>query len=642
MKIRRLILENFRRYQGRHEISVGGFTTIIGKNDAGKSTVLEALDIFFGGGTKIDGDDLSINTEGKEIRIGVVFDEFPHEIKIDRGASTSLAAEYLLNKDGLFEVHHIFNVGLARIVPEKVVISNHPSAIPVDNLLELKNTELKSLVKTEKLESECNLNNNPSMRQALYNAYSGKLQITEKAISLSKGDAANVWKSLEMYLPIYTLFKSDRVSSDQDPEAQNPMKAAINKAVANLSEDLEKVTEQVRIMVEKTANRTIEQMKESFPDMKLASELTPKFQDPKWSSIFKIELAADDGVPLNKRGSGVRRLILLSFFQAEANRKRQEGSASDEDKIPIIYGIEEPETSQHPDNQARIVDALESVVSNGDQVLITTHNPSLAKLLPVNSICFIDEEDGRIRIRESSDEVMTTVVDTLGIHATEISSMNVKVAVMVEGKSDIDALKNFYDVLSSNGDIEKFDLDSVFWIIGGGGNVKDWVELRNLDALNIPQVIIIDSDRGALSDPISSKAQYICDMTCDDNSVCAFVTEKREIENYLHPDVVERVSNGTITLDSELDFDYDRIPVQLGKAIQKAKGNKKVHFAPTDRDGKILSDPLGAGTSHCKKVITSYLFGKMTAEEIKQRSLLSDESSEIVNWIKAINDFISK
>lgn len=37
----------------------------------------------------------------------------------------------------------------------------------------------------------------------------------------------NVWDNLKLHLPTFALFKSDRESRDQDPEAQNPLKAAV-------------------------------------------------------------------------------------------------------------------------------------------------------------------------------------------------------------------------------------------------------------------------------------------------------------------------------------------------------------------------------------------------------------------------------
>jgi predicted ATPase len=53
----------------------------------------------------------------------------------------------------------------------------------------------------------------------------------------------------------------------------------------------------------------------------------------------------------------------------------------------IIYAVEEPETSQHPDAQKMIVNTFrEMTEKNGCQVIITTHVPGLAGQLPLKSL----------------------------------------------------------------------------------------------------------------------------------------------------------------------------------------------------------------------------------------------------------------
>ena len=49
MQIKSVILENFRGYRDRQTINISDFTAFVGKNYVEKSTVLEALDIFFKG-----------------------------------------------------------------------------------------------------------------------------------------------------------------------------------------------------------------------------------------------------------------------------------------------------------------------------------------------------------------------------------------------------------------------------------------------------------------------------------------------------------------------------------------------------------------------------------------------------------------
>ena len=47
VKLREIILKNFRGYYVETRITIDDLTALIGKNDVGKSTILEALDIFF-------------------------------------------------------------------------------------------------------------------------------------------------------------------------------------------------------------------------------------------------------------------------------------------------------------------------------------------------------------------------------------------------------------------------------------------------------------------------------------------------------------------------------------------------------------------------------------------------------------------
>ena len=50
LKIKTLKVKNFRGYKDETVIDFENFTVFVGKNDVGKSTILEALDIFFNDG----------------------------------------------------------------------------------------------------------------------------------------------------------------------------------------------------------------------------------------------------------------------------------------------------------------------------------------------------------------------------------------------------------------------------------------------------------------------------------------------------------------------------------------------------------------------------------------------------------------
>lgn len=89
-------------------------------------------------------------------------------------------------------------------------------------------------------------------------------------------------------------------------------------------------------------------------DKELSNTLNPDFKsEPKFDSLFKLSIKSDDGISINKRGSGVRRLILLNFFRAEVERKLHDSNSQN-----VIYAFEEPETSQHPKHQEMLINSF--------------------------------------------------------------------------------------------------------------------------------------------------------------------------------------------------------------------------------------------------------------------------------------------
>ncbi|MGI6528442.1 MAG: AAA family ATPase [Clostridia bacterium] len=112
MKLKEVIIKNFRGYSHETRIRIDAITALIGKNDVGKSTILEALDIFFNQ-TKIDLKDKNVFLTDEDTEIGCSFDELPEEIVLDERVSTSLSREHLLNEQGYLEIRKKYsNKGL--------------------------------------------------------------------------------------------------------------------------------------------------------------------------------------------------------------------------------------------------------------------------------------------------------------------------------------------------------------------------------------------------------------------------------------------------------------------------------------------------------------------------------------------------
>jgi len=396
MKIKKVRIENFRGYETETTIEFGNLTVFVGQNDVGKSSILEALDIFFNenkGTIKIDKDDINKKCRingNNEIKISVVFEELPDSLTLDSTNPTTLQDEYLLQPDGTLEVVKRYpNAG-----KEKVFIkANHPNNPDCAELLLKKNSDLKKLL-TDEIECE-DKTKNAVIRKAIWNHYSDDLQLEEIEIELAKLDAKNTWEQLKNYMPLYSLFQSDRKNSDGDSEVQNPMKIAVQEILKDdtLKTSLDKVAEEVEKKLIEVSTKTLEKLNEMNPE--IADSLTPVIPSPdslKWIDVFKsVSISSDEDIPINKRGSGVKRLVLLNFFRAEAERRKSQ------ENIPsIIYAIEEPETSQHPNHQRKLIEAfIELSKADNTQVLMTTHSPSIVKLLDFEHLHLVRNNNGK-------------------------------------------------------------------------------------------------------------------------------------------------------------------------------------------------------------------------------------------------------
>lgn len=570
MKIKKLILKNFRIFKEITTIDFDNLTVFIGKNDIGKSTILEVLEIFFNdkdARIKIDKDDLSKGADSSEILIGVVFEDLPKELIIDTTVETNLKEEYLLNKDGNLEIHKIYSNGKLK---ETSILANHPNNPNLKDLLSLKISELKTRAQDLSIDlSEEDKRVSSKIRKAIRENINEEIELEEISILVDKEGAKQIWEQLKNYMPLCALFQSDRENVDQDSEVQDPMKIAIKKILRGeeLQVKLERIQKEVETTITEIANQTIEKLNEMNPE--IAQELKPEIPGPKWESVFKgITISSDEGIPLNKRGSGVRRLILLSFFRAEAEKKKEERNVPN-----IIYAFEEPETSQHPEHQRKLIEAFLELSSRDDtQIILSTHSPGIASLLPVESLRFLSKRDGQILIEKGTNEILEKIAESLGVlPSIEKEKINeLKLIVCMEGPTDVEFFKRLSKKVDEDISIDIENDQRIVLIPLGGSTLTHWVNNNYLRKLNLPEIHIYDGDK----EEYKQTAQQV-DSRNDGSK--GFTTQKREIENYVHPNIIEDIfrelnSNTLIdrTQDNWLDEwnQSDLIPLIQNKGVR--------------------------------------------------------------------------
>lgn len=141
--------------------------------------------------------------------------------------------------------------------------------------------------------------------------------------------------------------------------------------------------------------------------------------DIRYSLRNSFDVIIDDGVPtsLEYKGDGVKSLASLALLKSQVT----EGSAS-------IIAIEEPESHLHPGAIHQLIDVIQEL-SNNHQVIISTHNPAFTDRKNISSNILIDS--GKARPARNIKQIR----DTLGVKASD-NLVNANYVLVVEGSED--------------------------------------------------------------------------------------------------------------------------------------------------------------------------------------------------------------
>ena len=619
MKLKQLKLKNYRCYKNEVVVDLDDLVVLVGKNDAGKSSLFDALDVFFENRPAPDRDDLSVHADNSLVSISCVFENVPSPVVIDAQHSTDLAGEYLLNNDGDLEITKVYDCNLAKPKLKAVYAQAvHPSEPQYNDLISLNNSTLKQRARSLGVElNEVNQTVNAELRQAIW-SHAEVLNPHYQPIEL-KGDGGKIWDQLKNSLPVFALFKSDRPSTDQDAEAQDPMKGAVKEAIQEQRTKLDEITQKVTLEVQEIANRTVEKIREMNPD--LANQLTPRVSHKNWDTLFSVNLTGDEDIPINKRGSGTRRLVLLNFFRAKTERENESGDSG------IIYAIEEPETSQHPHNQLLLVRALQELVERNEcQVLISTHTPVLARRFSNESLRLVTTTGTCPLIRHGRDEdTIRAIVESLGV----LPDHNIKAFWGVEGKNDIQFLRIISSMLNNVNETvpdlsQEENLGRLVFVPLGGSNIDLWVS--RLEGFNRPEFYLMDRD---YPPPQTPKYHQFAVQIESRTNCTQWTTTRKELENYIHPDVIR---------DRYPDYEgvgdpFEDVPMLLAQAIHESSESQQPWS-----EVKADLQKLGKKLSAAKRRLNNEIVADMTPPLLYQ----IDSENEIETWLQEIGTAVNQ
>lgn len=587
MKLRKVRIKNFRGYKDV-SIDISNLNVIIGKNDVGKSTIIDALDIYFND-AQIDITDLNVfleEADKKYIEISCCFEVDPEEtITLDASDNTAtcLRDEFLLNADGLLEISKVYEVVGNKInKPVAKLIAKHPTNFATP-LVTMKIKDLQKLADDLGI-TRSNNSIKKCIRAAIFEQ-TENLQFDDNFVietGTKESDIIDIFNKFKDDLPIYMPFRADRTNTDKDKEVNDTTKAIAKTAVVDLESKFEEIKREIVEKIKDIADKTLEKLR--VFDKNIANSLEPNIFSKNLDSLFSFTFSCDNGISFNKRGSGVKRLMLLSFFLADSERNNS-GSRD------VIYAIEEPETSQHPDYQIMLMNSFKQLAASMHrQIILTTHTPEIVKMVDKDNVIFLQKNDtSDISVQQNNSIDIKRVADTLGI----LPFVSYKGVIFVEGATDIRFLKNLNNMEPFKAiiDLKQFSLIPLH----GGANIDSWIKMDYLRNSNVKCLYFKDRDDESIQEIVSR-----------DNCIR---TRKREIENYIPIKLVENRFN--IRFTEQERANWDNIDVAL------AVSNKK---------DVVLQEAT------IKSILQS-------SDVWREISLLPEDVAEITDWFERIKYF---
>lgn len=416
MKMASLRVLNFRCCK-EVEIKIQSMHALVGANNAGKSTILRALDFFFNPAAgKISEESFWCTDTTLEIRVEVHFvDLTPEEKETMRG---------YLKADSTFHMARTAKVVTDDEGETKIAISqecNVPSAkhewLVKDNINGANVAawwkEKDKLVGGGK--SFADFLGHTGAKAPAVKTWEEKAR--EFAATLPASELADKWSDnpkgypavLKSCIPHYELIPAVRDAMDESKVLKtNPFGRLIHEVIDSLGVDvkgdidikLAEIAKRLNRSGEKERLQNIidleEQMKKHLSEL-MPADLEIEFKPPSVELLLTTpKIYIDDGYrgSIDGKGHGLQRAVIFSILRAYS-----EQAAKKKSKRTLILGIEEPELYMHPTAQRTVRKVLRQIASAGDQVFFTTHSPLLVDVTYFDEIIRVEtevaEQDGK-------------------------------------------------------------------------------------------------------------------------------------------------------------------------------------------------------------------------------------------------------
>ena len=291
--------------------------------------------------------------------------------------------------------------------------------------------------------------------------------------------------------------------------------------------------------------------------------------------------------PVAKMGKGMRSIYMLSLLETYIN--------SDNDTAPYIIMIEEPETYLHPQLQ-KIASEILYRLSKKNQVIFSTHEPEMLFNFTTKQIRQIYcDEFHMTAIRKDTD--IDDILNDLGFTANDM--MNVSFVFIVEGKQDRSRLplllnKYYSEVYDENGRLRRIAIIST----NSCTNIKTYANLKYINTLYLKDQFMMIRDSDGKDKQMLGKqlCRYYGERAKEDKGNMPRVTDRNVLilkyysfENYfLFPEIMEKV--GVVkSVDKFYDILWEKYNQYLYKLTSVKKMLSKLDISIDSRNDLIAN-----------------------------------------------------
>lgn len=558
MKLTQLRIQNFRACRDI-SLDLCGMHALVGANNAGKSTVLRALDFLFNPSTKSLNEESFWNKDTSlEIRVEGVFSDL-----------TDAEKETLngyLKPDDTFHMARSAKMGAkgsdsdsdAEQGEDKLGIGQHyKKPIPEPEWLQegnINGASIREWWKSKEQLTVCgvsfadflNTTKAPTVgdwkekAKEFVAANDKKVPMRDAWVNNPKG-YANVLKGA---LPFFVLVPAVRdVTEESKGTKSSPFGKLLYAILDTVTEEKKAKIEDILGEVAKQMNRsggnervpliadTEKQLNTLLNDFFTGCDLEIEFETPTLEGLLSApKLYVNDGFrnAVENKGHGLQRAIIFTILRRYAEYMT---CAADGKKRNLILAVEEPELYMHPQAQRTIRRVFRKIAEGSDQVFFSTHSSLLVDVAYFDEIIRMETISEHINGKRTTKSTawqlpMSKLVEDLetrfpGLKGkTTQESMRDRYShaynprrnegffaskiILVEGLTEEYSLPIYADAILGSA----FDPQGISVVECGGKGAMDRL-FRIFNELHIPCYILFDYDTGNSDTNIIHKSKEL-------------------------------------------------------------------------------------------------------------------------------------